>query len=87
MISLRSKDIDMHCEVVGFIIYFDNILKNKFQHLLLLTGFLWQLLCEISSLHSNAMQESGTQTDLIKIGVVSELGRLLRCYFTFGTKS
>ncbi|XP_056009983.1 centriole and centriolar satellite protein OFD1-like isoform X3 [Ostrea edulis] len=40
-------------------------------------GFLWQLLCEISALHSNAMQESGTQTDLIKIGVVSELDEKL----------
>nr|XP_022327346.1 oral-facial-digital syndrome 1 protein-like isoform X1 [Crassostrea virginica] len=40
-------------------------------------GFLWQLLCEISSLHSNAVQENGTQTDLIKIGVVSELDEKL----------
>lgn len=40
-------------------------------------GFLWQLLCELSSLHSNAVQESGTQTDLIKIGVVSELDEKL----------
>lgn len=43
--------------------------------LLSVIGFLWQLLCELSSLHSNAVQESGTQTDLIKIGVVSELGK------------
>ncbi|XP_062593125.1 centriole and centriolar satellite protein OFD1-like isoform X2 [Saccostrea cucullata] len=40
-------------------------------------GFLWQLLCELSALHSNAMQETGTQTDLIKIGVVSALDEKL----------
>lgn len=56
------------------LIHVHRVLKTikSYSHI---SGFLWQLLCEISSLHSNAVQENGTQTDLIKIGVISELGR------------
>lgn len=40
-------------------------------------GFLWQLLCELSALHSNAVQEAGVQTDLIRVAAVSSLDERL----------
>ncbi|XP_021364369.1 oral-facial-digital syndrome 1 protein homolog [Mizuhopecten yessoensis] len=40
-------------------------------------GFLWQLLSEIASLHTNAVQDFGTQTDLIKVGPITSLDEKL----------
>ena len=40
-------------------------------------GFLWQLLCELSALHSNAVQEAGVQTELIRVAAVSSLDERL----------
>lgn len=40
-------------------------------------GFLWQLLCELSALHSNAVHETGVQTD-VRVSPVSSLGKFLR---------
>ena len=39
-----------------------------------IVGFLWQILCELSALHSNASNETGVQTDLIRVAAVSSLG-------------
>ncbi|CAG2221940.1 unnamed protein product [Mytilus edulis] len=40
-------------------------------------GFLWQILCELSALHSNASNETGVQTDLIRVAAVSSLDERL----------
>lgn len=40
-------------------------------------GFLWQLLSEVASLHANAVQDFGTQTDLIKVGPITSLDEKL----------
>ena len=41
---------------------------------IVIAGLLWQILTELSALHSRATQDSGTQADLTRSGPITSLG-------------
>lgn len=60
-----------------------NYINNLTSKLSFMTGFLWQLLCEIASQFGYSKQDSGVQTDPVKLPHTTSLGN--NCSLLFST--